>query len=64
MSIALQSIGELLGEVADKIFDGDTHLRHGVALANGHAVVFQSVEVHGHAIGCADFVLTAVSLAD
>ena len=55
---------KLFGEVADEIFNRDTHLSHGVALADGDAVVFKRIEVHGDAIGCADFVLTAVSLAD
>lgn len=62
--INLQSIFKLFGEVADEIFNRDTHLSHGVALADGDAVVFKRVEVHGDAIGSADLVLTAVSLAD
>ena len=60
----LRLILELLGEVVDEAVDGQADLRHSVAFAHGYATVFESVEVNGDTVGRADFVLTAVSLAD
>ena len=39
-------------------------LGHGIAVADGHAVVLLGLMVHGDAEGSADGILTAVSLAD
>ena len=59
-----KSILELLGEVTHKTVDGEANLSHRVTLTYRYATVFESVEVNGDAVGRADFVLTAVSLAD
>ena len=63
---------DLALDVALQLGDGHTHLLHGVAVADGDAVVggnalglvAHGVEVHGDAVGGADLVLTAVALAD
>ena len=60
----------LLGDVVLQFADGDTNLFHGVTVADGDAVVSGSVlvanglEVNGDAQRRADFILTAVTLAD
>ena len=60
----------LLGDVVLQLRNGDTDLLHGVAVADGDAVVSlhlavtDGLEVHGDAQGGADLVLTAVALAD
>lgn len=64
MRFILRLIFELFGEIVDEAVDGQANLRHSVAFAHGYATVFESVEVNGDAVGRADFVLAAVSLAD
>ncbi len=64
MRFIFRLIFELFGEVVNEAVDGQANLRHSVAFAHGYATVFESVEVNGDAVGRADFVLTAVSLAD
>ena len=54
----------MLGEIGHKIFNGDADLCHSVTFTDGDGVVFESVKVDGHAVRCADFVLTTISLAD
>ena len=49
---------------AFEFVDADADLLHGVAVAQGDGVVFQSLEVDGDAARRADFVLTAVAAAD
>ena len=37
---------------------------HSVPVADGHLAVVNGVEVDGHAVGCANLILTAVAAAD
>ena len=50
-------------EVVEAV-DADAFLLHGVAVADGHAVVGERVVVHGDAEGRAYGILAAVALAD
>ncbi len=47
-----------------EVGDGDSLLLHAVALAEGHCVVFEGVEINGDAKWCSEFVLAAVPFAD
>ena len=55
---------QAVGQVADQGVDADALLRHAVAVANRHGLVFQGVEVDGDAERRADLVLAAVAAAD
>ena len=56
--------GQALGEVGREGVDADALLGHGVALADGHCLVFEGVEVDRDAERGADLVLAAVAAAD
>ena len=51
-------------QVHEEVGDGDSLLLHGVAVAQGDAVVLQGVVVNGDAVGGADGILTAVAASD
>src|SRR5579884_2009219 len=55
---------ELLAQRRLQPAHGNAHLLHGVALANGHRLVLQGVEVDGDGERRADLVLAAVAAAD
>ena len=50
-------------DVSFNLVDRHSDLFHGVAVADGHGVVFLSVEIDGNAERRADFVLAAVAFA-
>ena len=51
-------------DVSLQLGDGQSHLLHGVAVANGYATVGLGIKVVGDAKGRTDLVLTAVALTD
>src|SRR5699024_3478997 len=51
-------------EVGLDLVQGNPLLAHRVPLTNGDRLVIEGVEVHGHAVGRADLVLTAIAPAD
>ena len=58
------SVFDFVLEHGHEIVDGDAALVHGIPVADGYLVVFQGVKIHGHAVGCADLVLAAITPTD
>ena len=57
-------VRQLLVEEFLQFGDGETDLFHGVAVADCHGVVFESVEIDGDAVGGSYFVLAAIAFSD
>ena len=65
-------VGQLFGQPIPQPGDGDAHLLHRVAVADGHCVVrldalfrvANGLKIDGDAVGGADLVLPAIALAD
>src|SRR6185312_4643524 len=55
---------EALGQVGAHLVQCHAFLGHGVAVADGHGLVLEGVEVHGDAERRADLVLAAVAAAN
>ena len=54
----------LVGENLFEILDGDALLLPGVTVTKGYGVVLKCLMVYGDAVGCADGILTTVTLTD
>src|SRR6185437_6883346 len=52
------------GQHIAQLGDVNEALLHRVAVADGHLLIFQAVEVYGDTVGRADLVLAAIALAD
>src|SRR5438309_9639216 len=60
----LSAGGEAVEEPALDRIEADPVLAHRVAVADGHRVVLERLEVEGDAERCADLVLPAIAAAD
>ena len=58
------AVSKLFRQIILQGVDFDAFLRHGIAVANGNRLVFESVEVDSDAERRANLVLTAIELAD
>jgi len=55
---------EFFFDEVSELADRKSDLLHGVSVTNGDGTIFECVEVNCDAVGCADFILTAVSFTD
>src|SRR3982751_261027 len=61
---APSAAGQLRRQIALDLVDRDPLLLHRVALADGHRVVVEGVEINGYAERRADLILTSIPPAD